>query len=251
MNRSVLKEIAVDGGICLLAVAALPILALLGIALRGAVLLAIILAAALCVLIYPISARFREWFKIEAEIEYRHRGLRLARDVLLYPAHSWARWGTKAVTVGADDLLLSLIGPVEAVELPATGTHVEQGEALFRVSRGERSVDVLSPLSGSVCASNQVLALYPELMNELPFSEGWAVRVKPESEDHDRRALLPPPRARAWFRSEVDRAIDSAGPQPPAGGRLHRCIDTAAWERLSHMFKQRRAASLRPWQVTN
>ncbi len=251
MNRSVLKEIALDGGLCLLAVAALPILALLGIALRGAVLLAIIIAVALCILLYPLSARFREWFKVEAQIEYRHRGVRLARDVLLYPAHSWARWGRKAVTVGADDLLLSAIGPVEAVDLPAAGTHVERGQPLFRISRGERNVDVLSPLSGSVCESNQVLTLYPELMNELPFSEGWAVRMKADDADHDRGLLMRPPRTCAWFRSEVDRAYESARSPSPPEARLQGSVDAAAWKQLAPMFKQRDATALPTGQAVN
>ncbi len=242
MKRPSVKEIAWEGSLCLLVVAAVPIMALLGLVLRGAVALAIVLGALLCVLLYPISERFREWFKVQAEIDYQHRGLRLARDVLLYPAHSWARWGKKTVTVGADDLLLSTVGPVEAVELPAPGTHAAQGQPLFRVRHGDRLVEVLSPVSGSVSESNRVLKLYPELMNELPFSEGWAVRLSPDDAIRERRSLLHTRRARAWFENEVDRAIGSNGlASQAAGGTLHRGIDTATWGRVSKMFAQRSA----------
>ncbi len=242
MNRSIIKEFALEASLCLLVVAAIPILALLGIALRGAIALAIVLGALLCVLLYPISERFREWFKAQAEIDYQHCGLRLARDVLLYPAHSWARWGKKAVTVGADDLLLSTVGSVDAVELPPPGTHAIQGQPLFRVRHGDRIVEVLSPVSGVVSESNHVLEFYPELMNESPFSEGWAVRLSPDDASRERRSLLHTRRARAWFENEVDRAIGSNGSAAQAaGGMRHRGVDPAVWNRVSKLFAQRSA----------
>jgi glycine cleavage system H protein len=240
MNRSIVKEIALEGGICLLLVAALPVLALLGFALRGAVLVVFVLGVLLCALLYPLSGRFREWFKTKAEIEFCHRGLRLARDVFLHPAHGWARWGGRTVTVGADDLLLSAVGPVEEVDLPAHGTRADCGKPLFRVRRGKRIVEVLSPVSGWVCETNEVLKFYPELMNDLPFGQGWAVRVESENDDRQRRSLLQAGRARAWFRHEVDRAIgETALDDRVRDGALYRRIDSACWDRLSLMFKSR------------
>lgn len=239
LNRSNVREVLLEGGICLALLATLPILAVLGFALRIAVVLAFVAGALLCALLYPFSRSFREWFKVQAEVDIRHRGLRLARDVLLYPAHSWARWGKKTVTVGADDLLLSTVGPVEAVDLPAPGAHAAQGKPLFRIHRGNRTVDVLSPISGSVCESNEVLKVYPELMNDSPFSLGWAVRLSPDDGNIERRSLLQTEQARAWFESEVDRAIESTS----SGGEAtnvdrYRCIDNEAWDQLSPMFKQ-------------
>lgn len=240
INRSIVREVALDGGICLLVLAALPILALLGIAVRGAVLAAILIGALLCALLYPVSARFREWFKTEAEIEYCHRGIRLARDVFLHPAHSWARWEKDAVTVGADDLLLCAVGPVEHVELPARGKRIDRGSPLFDVRRGERSVRVLSPVSGRILETNEVLRLYPELMNELPFGQGWVVRLEPQDADQQRKSLMPAGRARAWFRREVDRAADAVAMGDQVHGpALYRYLDRAGWNRLSTMFTAR------------
>lgn len=242
INRSIARDIAAQSGVCVLLLAALPILAVLGFALRGAVLLLIVAGLLLCALIYPMSGRFREWFKTEAEIEFRHRGLRLARDVFLHPAHSWARRGKRSVTVGADDLLLSAVGPLEAVDLPARGMRAQSDHPLFRIRRGERVVDVLSPVSGRVCESNEVLRVYPELMNERPFTQGWVVRIEPDDAGRDCRRLLHARVARAWFRREVDRAIEAAAPEEgEVESDLHRRIDSAAWQRLAPMFQQHSA----------
>lgn len=239
INRSIIRDVATQSGLCVLLLAALPILAVLGFALRGAVLLVVVAGLLLCALVYPISARFREWFKTRTEVEFHHRGLRLARDVFLHPGHSWVRRGQRSVTIGADDLLLSAVGPLETVDLPVRGTNVRSDHPLFRVRRGDRVVDVLSPVSGRVCECNEVLRVYPELMNERPFTEGWAVRLDPDDAGRDCRRLLNARWARAWFRREVDRAIETAAPgEDRVDADLHRRLDGAAWDRLAPMFSR-------------
>lgn len=238
MNRSAFRFIALQGGVCLLALAALPLLAVIGIMARGAVIALAACAVALCALLYPVSVRFREWLKTQAEVEYRHRGLRLARGVLLHPAHSWARWEGDRIAVGADDLLLSTLGPVDAIDLPASGSRAVQGRPLFRVRHGERSVEVCSPLSGSVCESNPVLPLHPRLMNEQPFTHGWAVRLAPSAATVDEIDSLRPARqAREWFNDEVDRALAFSGSKASSTTAMCAGIDEAAWRRLSPMFE--------------
>ncbi len=237
MDRSIFRAIAVQGGVGALALAALPILGVLALVARGAVLGLMLCSVVLGALLYLASVRFREWLKTQAEIDYRHRGLRMARNVLLHPAHSWARWEGERVAVGADDLLLSTLGPVDAVDLPAPGTQAVQGRPLFRVRHGQRCVEVRSPLSGSVCESNPVLRLHPRLMNEQPFTHGWAVRLATTSTSGaETGALLPARQARTWFHDEVDRALAEAAPAIAPATALCDGIDEPAWRRLSPMF---------------
>lgn len=217
----------------LLFVAALPFVALLAFMLRGLLLFAIVGAAAA----YACSAGFREWLSLHAEPFIQYRGLRLARDVRLHPGHSWARID-RDVAVGVDDLVQAALGPVEGVELPADGTHVSRGQRLFRLRHGERTVDVPSPVAGTVLTVNSQLVGHPGLINSEPFASGWAVRIHSDDPQADQQFLLRGRAAKNWFETSADQVIGLWPEQASVSdahlpvGELYQHIDDQAWCRL-------------------
>jgi glycine cleavage system H protein len=194
---------------------------------------------------YAVSPRVRAWFESEAEGRLAYKGLELATDVALTPAHAWARVEGREALIGIDDLAQSALGPVEEIELPTLGTRVRRGQLLFRLRHGRRVLSTRAPLSGEVVALNPVLGFDPGRVNAAPFGAGWLVRLRGKELRRESRALLRGARAQQWFRHEVDRLVGSLGaaeavPTLPDGGlvvgELHRHVDDDDWERLRASF---------------
>lgn len=225
----------------LLVLAALPLLAGVAVAARIGILAALMAAVAVGVALYATSPRFRDWLGFQVEPELTHSGLRFDTAVAVHPTHAWARIDGHEATVGADDFVPTVLGPVERVEVPPKGIHVKQGEVLFRVHGGEREVALRSPVTGTVVNTNPNLAEHPYRVNAAPFGDGWVARVEADDLRAEKRSLLRGDRARSWFREEVDGLLATlAGydsvPTLPDGGvmvnEVHHHIDDATWDRI-------------------
>jgi glycine cleavage system H lipoate-binding protein len=241
----------VKSGLFLLAVVmvtivAVVVLAVLSVAMRPLLMVGLALGAAVMAVIWAVNPRFRDWFAAAGEEQVEFNGLRLATDVALHSGHGWATLARKEVAVGADDFVQATLGPVETVELPAVGSRVAQGERLFSLRRGLRSVAVRAPLSGTVIGRNEELLARPQTVNEAPFTRGWAVRIQPDNMPAEAGRLRCGKEARDWFRAEIDRLMTTAlandphMPTLPDGGTisgdLYRHIDDDAWQELKRAF---------------
>jgi glycine cleavage system H protein len=241
-----LKQGLLVAGFVLLALVGLLLFAAISFAFRPLLIAAIIVTLLGSVVLAYFSPRFRAWFEALGETQVSYNGLRLATDVAVHPNHSWALISSENVAVGADDLVQAVLGPVDAVELPPMGSRVRQGERLFSLCRAGRRVDVRSPMSGTVVTTNQALLQRPDIINEGPFTGGWAVRLRPDNVREDRQRLFHGKQARSWFRHEIDRLIGTVLSEKavmhalPDGGTLvpdlYRQIDDSAWNRLTVTF---------------
>jgi len=228
-------------------VLALPLAAVLAFTTRLVFFVGLVAVAAGGVA-FAVSPTFRDWLTGRAEGKVSYNGIRLATDVALDPAHAWARVEEGELVVGADDLVQTALGPIESVEVPPPGTRVRRNDPLFRLRHGDRTVEVRSPVTGSVARANPLLGDEPGLVNEAPFTRGWVVRLESEGEParRQRRRLLRGRRAKDWMREEVDRLLallvgSPAGvPCLPDGGvlvdELHRHIDDVTWRQLEASF---------------
>jgi len=244
--RSTLKDAVTVIAVAALVLVALPLAAFLGVFLRLPLLVAVGLAMIAAGVVAALSPAFREWLDSEIEQEITCNGLRLASGVAVSPHHSWARIAPDETRVGADDLLQATLGPVETVELPPIGRHVRQGDPLFSLRRGDRAVTVRSPISGTVIGSNNLLRHDPGLINQEPFTSGWAVRLEGDHPKDDRGRLFRGKGARTWFRHEVDRLLTVVTPDTVAGAalpdggvfsrELYTQIDDQTWWRLNRSF---------------
>jgi glycine cleavage system H protein len=163
--------------------------------------------------------------------------------VALGPGHAWARTEGRRVTIGADDLLSSAIGPADSVDLPPAGRLVLRGDVLFRLKRGDRDLAVRAPVDGTVLATNDAVARDPGLVSSDPFRRGWVVRLTgvPDAA-REGLGLRRGQEALTWFRAEVDRFLATilgdvaAAPAMADGGAVtgdvYRRLDDATWARV-------------------
>lgn len=104
------------------------------------------------------------WFQVPAGVH-------------VHPGHTWARLEADGlVSVGIDDFAAKLVGP-GAVELPALGEKVAQGEPALEIGHDSRTVPMLSPVDGTVVAVNTAARENPGALAD-PYGAGWLFKVK-------------------------------------------------------------------------
>ena len=92
--------------------------------------------------------------------------------------HEWARADGARVTVGITAYAQDALGDVVYVDLPATGTRVEQGQPFGEVESTKSVSDLYAPLSGTIVERNESLESQPELVNSDPYGDGWMVIIE-------------------------------------------------------------------------
>ena len=80
--------------------------------------------------------------------------------------------------VGITQFAQDQLGDIVFVELPETGTLIEQ-ESPFGVVESVKTVsDLYAPVSGTITAVNKDLEAHPEQVNNEPYSKGWIIKIE-------------------------------------------------------------------------
>ncbi len=95
--------------------------------------------------------------------------------------HEWAKQDGDVITVGITDYAAGEMGDVVYVVLPTAGTTVKRSEKFGEVESVKAVSDLFSPVSGEVVEVNGALVDQPEAVNQSPFSDGWMIRVRPNT----------------------------------------------------------------------
>ena len=237
LPKSVQITLQVIGAIILL-VAALPLFGVMVVIARPLGVLLVLIALPLLLL------HRRRPDPRDDPVTEEHHGVRIPPRHLLTAAHAWLTPAAgRGTLVGADDLLLRALGPVEQVILPQPGARLTAGETLFSLRRADRQVDVRVPFAAEVMGRNEALLTQPGLVDASPYRLGWVARVRPAA----RRAgpsIRAAEEASGWFRKEVDRLLARVAPAPvpamPDGGVIspdfHELIDAPTWRAVHDEF---------------
>ncbi|MBQ9534598.1 MAG: glycine cleavage system protein H, partial [Clostridia bacterium] len=76
------------------------------------------------------------------------------------------------------------LGDVVFINLPQEGDEVTVGESFGDVESVKAVSDIISPVSGTVCAVNEDLADAPETLNSDPYG-AWIIKVEGVSEHEE------------------------------------------------------------------
>ena len=103
---------------------------------------------------------------------------------MLYPvelqyskSHEWVKVENGVTVVGISDFAQNALGDVVFVNLPAEGDGVTAGDAFGDVESVKAVSDLVSPVSGTVCAVNEELLDEPEKLNKAPY-DAWLIKVE-------------------------------------------------------------------------
>ena len=110
---------------------------------------------------------------------------------MLFPAeikyskdHEWMKEEDGVVVIGISDFAQDALGDVVFVNLPAEGDSVTAGEAFGDVESVKAVSDLVSPVSGTVCAVNEELLDEPEKLNSDPYG-AWLIKVENVSDTEE------------------------------------------------------------------
>ena len=103
---------------------------------------------------------------------------------MLFPAemkyskdHEWMKEEDGVMVIGISDFAQDALGDVVFVNLPGEGDEVTAGEAFGDVESVKAVSDLVSPVSGTVCAVNEDLLDEPEQLNKAPY-DAWLIKVE-------------------------------------------------------------------------
>jgi len=133
-------------------------------------------------------------------------GFQVPENLRYHPGHTWAlNESPSLVRVGMDDFASKLIGRVERIGLPQRGQWIRQGQKIATIFRDGTSVDMVSPIEGSIADVNDTLAQDPTLAKKDPYGEGWLVTVQSPDAKTNFRNLLGGALARWWTEESAGR----------------------------------------------
>jgi glycine cleavage system H lipoate-binding protein len=160
-------------------------------------------------------------------------GFEVPENVRYHAGHTWALAESRElVRVGMDDFASKLVGKIESIALPQRGRWVRQGQKLWTIFRDGKSVDMVSPIEGTITDVNEAVARNPELARKDPYGEGWLVTVQAPDSKLNFRNLLSGTLARLWTE---DSALRLRSRMPALAGAVAQDGGVAMDDLTAHM----------------
>ena len=91
--------------------------------------------------------------------------------------HEWIKSEGDVAVIGISDFAQDALGDVVFINLPEVGDTVTAGESFGDVESVKAVSDVMSPVSGTICAVNEDLGDSPENLNSDPYGS-WIIKVE-------------------------------------------------------------------------
>jgi CheY-like chemotaxis protein len=169
---------------------------------------------------------------------------------LISSGHCWASLSDDGTArIGLDDFASKLLGRIESIELPETGTTVSAGDPLFSAVQNGRRVRFKSPLSGKVTKINASLADDAGRLADMSYGTNWLCIVEGSNLDDEVPLLKIGKSAVKLLQDDIDRLreilkkTEDGEPTGPAFlyiGALEN-LDDARWETATReLFGNRR-----------
>jgi glycine cleavage system H lipoate-binding protein len=103
------------------------------------------------------------------------------------------------VRVGIDDFATKLLGDVESVSMPQRGQWIRQGQKILSFKRNGQTIDLVSPIEGSVSDVNDTVIANPELALKDCYGDGWMISVESPDAKTNFRNLLGGAMVNRWM----------------------------------------------------
>ncbi len=173
-----------------------------------------------------------EWFTMPAGLFY-------------HPGHAWLRVeNANTATVGFDDFAGKLVGTPSAITLPAVGAPLVQGERAWSLVVDGKSIDMLSPVDGTVVAVNEQARRSPAIAHDRPYADGWLLKVTSARLTGNLKQLMTGRLVQRWVSDLTDSLGGHLAPAVGAvsadGGvvvdGLARSLEPAAWDDVARRY---------------
>lgn len=126
--------------------------------------------------------------------------------VFISEGHCWAAIAQDgAVRVGLDDFAKKLIGKIDDIEFPNLGMNITQGQPLFIIKQGKKSIQFNSPVSGQVAKVNHDLGDNIDKLNYSTYEKNWVCLIDADKLDTELSKLKIGKNAVSFYQDEIER----------------------------------------------
>jgi len=94
------------------------------------------------------------------------------------------------VRLGVTDYFQQHNGDVAFVTVKPPGTSLDSGDEFAEIESMKVTLELPSPVTGTVVEVNKALDQSPELVNQDPYGQGWLAIIEPTAWETDRAKLL-------------------------------------------------------------
>jgi glycine cleavage system H protein len=116
-------------------------------------------------------------FRVATDRKYNNEGV-------------WAKPEGKLVRIGLSDFLQQHSGDVAFADIKPVATVVSFGDEVAEIETIKVTIQLNSPLGGTVVAINPAMEDAPEAINQDPYGEGWLALLEPSNWDADSDRLM-------------------------------------------------------------
>ncbi len=99
-------------------------------------------------------------------------------------SHEWLYIEDGVAVIGISDYAQHSLGDVVFINLPQEGDEAVAGEPFGDIESVKAVSDLVSPVSGTICAVNEALLDSPELVNQDPY-DTWIIKVEAISDTEE------------------------------------------------------------------
>ena len=136
------------------------------------------------------------------------------------------------------------VGAINKVRVPEVGSVVSQGERAWTlVASDNKTVDMLSPVDGTIVEVNDRSARDPRYVTHDPYGAGWLLKIKSSRLAANTKQLLTGGMAKRWIEESCN-ALCTVNPElgpvsldggAPMSGML-RALDPDNWDQVAKTF---------------
>lgn len=117
--------------------------------------------------------------------------------------HEWIKLEDSNCRIGVTDYAQKSLHEVVFVDLPKVGAKVTQSQSLGSVESVKAVADVFAPVSGEIRETNTKLADTPELVNQVPYADGWIAVITPSNLETEIKNLLDAKRYADFLKTQI------------------------------------------------
>ena len=125
--------------------------------------------------------------------------------------HTWVNIEMNGTArVGLDDFARKIVGKIDKVDLPKPGQEIKKGELLFSIRKNSQTIDISSPISGTISLINTEHVEHPEWIGSKPFELSWMCCIEPSNLSAELGSLKIGADSIAWYKKEIDKYSEIA-----------------------------------------
>ncbi len=144
-------------------------------------------------------------------------GFDIPKGYCFHPGHTWVLdEGRQNARIGLDSFAGNLLGKIDRIEVAGLNRWVRQGQKLMTLTRGDMSIELLSPVEGVITAVNHEIIKDPNLVLQDPYRNGWICIIKSPEITTNVKNLVQGPLVGPWLQNSVARATTMAQQMMPA-----------------------------------